>query len=120
MSQARIGRIRMKAGGAEVRVFKQETPNPAGENYAGLIVKHAREVAGYHGAEAQLVGYFVIGLFSNGRASTAWRLDPDKSPVPRKLFPAYVTELMRESMITQPAANNEAVDVFNNQWVPRK
>lgn len=120
MGQARIGRFRMNSGGPWVRVIRREEPNPGGEHYAGLIVKHAREVASYHGAEAQLVGYFVLGVFSNGRASTAWRLDPDTSPVPRKLFPAYVTELMRESMITGPRANDEAVEVFNNQWVPHK
>lgn len=42
MSAARIGKITMKAGGAEVRVIRQETPNAGDSNWRGEIIKHAR------------------------------------------------------------------------------
>lgn len=119
MSQARIGRIRMKAGGAEVRVIRREAPNYNGENYEGKIIEHARNTAAYSTPGRELVGYFILGIYSDRTATTSWRNDPDRSPIPRKLLPAYVAELMRESMITGPKAVNEAVDVFNARGEPQ-
>lgn len=119
MSQARIGRVRFKAGGAVVRVIRRDPINPGGEDWRGKIVEHARTIAGYDAIGTELVGYYIIGMYANGMSSTAMRRDPDKCRIPRRLWPAYIEETVREHLITEPAANDEAVKVFNNQWVPK-
>lgn len=46
MAAVRIGKIRMKNGGAEVRLLRQELPNYDGEeNWAGKLVAGARQAA---------------------------------------------------------------------------
>lgn len=115
MSQARIGRFRMKAGGPWVRVLRRETPAPGGENYRGVIIANAREMAA--DTEHEIVGYFMMAVYADGRARTSWRHSYPRCPIPRKLFPAYIEEMAREAMISRPMANDEAVDVYNNQRV---
>ena len=112
MAAARIGRIRMKAGGAEVRVIHQERKDDSGkENWRGQIIEGARRIANFSEADSELVGYFVIGLYSDGSSSTGWRYDAKRSPIPRALMPSYVAELIRRDMVTQV----EAVEVFNRK-----
>lgn len=110
MSAARIGKIRMKAGGAEVRLIRQETQDADGsENWRGRILSSARAMADFSEPDRELVGYFVMGMFSDGSVSTGWRYDPARSPLPRALMPAYVAEVVRQDMITEP----EACDAVN-------
>jgi hypothetical protein len=99
---AKIGRVRLK-NGAELHVLERKSPNLGGENWCGKIVDHARTIAGYDQDGSRLVGYFIMGLFSDGFHSSAYRYDPAQSPIPRRLLPAYVAETIREDMITDAA-----------------
>ncbi len=112
MAHARIGRVRMKSGGAEVRVFHSPV-GPDGQNWRGKIVEHARKVAEFDEPGSLLVGFCVIGLFSNGTASVGFRYDPNSSPIPRLLLPAYIAELLRRDMVTTPEAEEVACHVVN-------
>lgn len=113
----RIGKIRMKAGGAEVRVLDRSADAANGENWRGMLVRHARDIASYEREDSRLVGFVVIGLFSDGGHSLGFRYDPESSLIPRRLLPAYIEELIRADMVTRPLSNDEAVEVFNNQRV---
>jgi hypothetical protein len=100
MTGARIGKIRMKAGGAIVRVLDRVAKDPGDENWRGKLIEHARIVAGYNDKDSDLVGFVVIGLFSDGAHSLGFRWNPDRSPIPRRLMPSYLAELVREDMIS--------------------
>lgn len=103
MSAARIGKVRLKKGGAELRILDRKSNDPGGENWRGKIMAHARSVASYEENGSELVGFLVIGFFSDGAHSLGWRWDANRSPIPRRLLPAYVADLIREDLITGPA-----------------
>jgi hypothetical protein len=97
--RARIGRVRMKNGGADVRVLCRvdDTPDRRGE-----IVKHARKVASYAEPNNPLVGHVVIGFFKDGTASIGCYYHDDNCPVPRSLLPVWTEELVRRDLVTDP------------------
>lgn len=84
-----------------------------GEELRGVIMDHARTIADHSKPESQLVGFFMIGFFSDGTYSNGFRYHPDKSPIPARLMPAYIEEIVREVMITNPVAAETACDIFN-------
>lgn len=110
--RARIARIRMKNGGAEVRVLRREPINPDGEDYRGKVVENARRVAEMATDEAPLVGYVLVGLYRDGTTSVGYRYDLNDCPVPRMILPEWIAEIIRRDMITAP----EARDVFNEMF----
>lgn len=110
--KARIGRIRMKNGGAEVRVLNREPINPDGENWRGSILSGARKIGERATNEAQLVGYIVVGVYRDGAASVGYRWDYDNCPVPRAMIPAWIAEILRRDLISEP----QAKDVFNEMF----
>lgn len=109
----RIGKVALKGGGAELRILHQATPDPGSENWRGKIVSAARDIAGYSEADSDLVGYFVVGFFSDGAHSLGFRYDSTRSPIPRRLMPAYLAELIREDAVTGQKADDVAVGVYN-------
>lgn len=115
MAHARIGRVRMKSGGAEVRVLHNSRKDGGGqENWCGEVVKSARIVADFSEPGSELIGFVVLGLYSDGNHSLGFRFDPKRSPIPGVLMPSYVGELIRRDMITRKVA----CDVVNrsNGW----
>ena len=102
MSAARIGKIRLKAGGAEVRVLHQAVRED-GENYKGELVKDARLIAD---DPQDMVGYVVVALFADGTYNRSWRLDADAA-IGRTMLPAYVAEVIRSDVLTRPIADGE-------------
>ena len=114
--RAKIGRIRMKNGGAEVRVLDRRPINPDGENWRGKIIENARQIAAHATDDNPLVGYVVIGIYPNG-TSVAWRYDWEggSNQVPRMLLPEWIAELIRRDLIS----GVEARDLFNEmfEWV---
>jgi hypothetical protein len=113
--KARIGCVRMKNGGADVRILNREPINPEGEDWRGKIVANARAVGEQATADAPLVGYVVIGLYADGCSSVGYRHDPDRCPIPRSLLPSWIAEIIRRDMIVAL----EARDVFNDMFERR-
>jgi hypothetical protein len=116
---ARIGRIRMKSGGADLRVLSRKEDNPNGESWRGKIIENAKAVADYDEADSELVGYLVLGIFSDGQTSLGFRVDKDRCPVPRSLMPSWIAELVRRDMIVAPEAEDRFNEMFEWQDGPR-
>ena len=111
---ARIGRIRMKAGGADIRLIGHKIDNGNGEDWRGSILANARAIADTATDAEPLAGYFVMGIFKGGSTSTGWRYDPEASAVPRALFPAFAAEIIRRDMITEREARTVFDEMF--EW----
>lgn len=106
--RARIRSVRMKGGGASVRIL----PTPEqhdGENWNGKLIENAKHIAGYEG---EMDGYLVLGLFADGTRSMGFRL-PRR--IPRELWPAYVAEVLRTDLITEWEAEGTFHRIF--EWV---
>lgn len=112
MGAARIGRVRMKNGGADVRVLHCHQVSGR-ENYRGKLVDHARIIGDMDEPGSELVGFVLIGLFSDGKSTVGCRFDPTTSPIPRALLPAYVAEIIRRDLVTSAEAEEVACDVVN-------
>jgi len=114
--RARIGRIRMKNGGAEVRVLTSK-PGPDGaDDWRGAIVRNARAVAEMGTNDNPLAGYVLVGIFEDGGTSVGWRYNFEaRNAIPRMLLPSWLAEIVRRDLIS----GNEARGVFNEmfQWV---
>lgn len=99
--RARIGRIRMKNGGAEVRVLQRKPLNGDGDDWRGRILSHARMTADNASDDNPLTGFIVIGVFSDGSSSVGFRWDDEQCAIPRALIPSWVAEIIRRDMITE-------------------
>jgi hypothetical protein len=110
--RARIGRVRMKNGGADVRLLESKPGLDGGDDWRGAIVRNARTVAEQGTTESPLAGYVLVGVFQDGSASVGYRYDPDTCPIPRSLFPSWLAEIIRRDLIT----DNSARDVFNEMF----
>jgi hypothetical protein len=98
MGQARIGRIRMKAGGAEVRVLHTPRHHDLDEaDWRSLFVKHATTIAE---DKRPITGYFMLAVFGDGGFNSASRVDFTLCPVPLTLWPPYVEEVARRKLVT--------------------
>lgn len=106
--RARIGRIRMKNGGADVRVLDRDPVNPNDEDWRGKIVANARGIA----ESGELAGYLVIGMFADGSYSMGFRYDHERTPIPLSLIPSWTEEIIRRELITK----HEARSVFNDMF----
>jgi hypothetical protein len=111
VTHCRIGKVTLK-GGAQLQIFPTKL-NPHGESYPGRLIAHAKMVAGYEKPGSDLIGFMVIGFFSDGSHSSGVRWDVERSPVPRRMMPGYAAEIVREELLTIDLAQQAAVDVFN-------
>jgi hypothetical protein len=84
-------------------VFTRTDDDPGGENWRGKLIEHARQIASYESSDQRMTAYVVLGIFEDGAHSIVHRYDTEKCPVPRRLFPAFIEELVREAMVTEPA-----------------
>lgn len=112
--RARIGRIRMKNGGADVHVLDRRAINPGGEDWRGTIVANARKVAEQSTEAAPLVGYIMVGMYGDGCASVGWRYDWDRCPVPRMVVPTWLAEVLRRDLISEVTATDKFNEMF--EW----
>lgn len=117
VSAARIGKITMKSGGAEVRILRQETPK---NNVQGLIMTEARKIADMSEPGSELVGFVWIGIFSDNRTATGAHINSSTIPFNRAMIPAFVSEVLRRDLITSHEADEVACDVVNraNGFLP--
>lgn len=110
MSQARIGRVRMKNGGADVRVLHTPRRADNGENWNGKLVEHAKTLAA---DPAEIVGYHIVAVYQDGAYNSASRIDPVRCPIPQALWPSYVAEVIRREIIVR----NDVRDIVDNEYV---
>lgn len=110
-ARTRIGRVRMKNGGADVRVLHQQPANGE-EDWRGSILKNARAVSEQATDDAPLVGYVLVGIYADGCTSVGYRYDSKTCPIPRTLLPAWLAETVRRDLLI----NEEARDVFNEMF----
>lgn len=108
MGHARISRVRLKSGGAEIRVLRRNL-----DDRAAKIITHARKIAAMSAPGSALVGFVTIGLFEDGTTSVGCHYDPASSAIPRALLPAFVAEIIRRDLITSAEAEDVACTVVN-------
>lgn len=110
---ARIGRVRMKAGGADVHVLASK-PGPDGkDDWRGAIVRNARAVAEMGTDANPLQGYVLLGIFDDGSVSFGYRYNFEATAaIPRRLMPSFVAECLREDLLS----GERARDVFNEMF----
>jgi len=104
----RLRSVRYKDGRAPLLLLH----NPDTIDLMGALQSHARDIAGYSTPGSKLDGFVIIGFFDDGSSSIGCRI-PER--LPACLIPAYVEELMRRDMVTQPAAKKEFDRNF--EWV---
>lgn len=111
----RIGRVRMKDGGADVHVIRNRKMEAGGEDWRGTLAANARSVAEHHTEQCPLVGYIMLGVFKDGAYSIGYRWNSNTAPIPQTLLPTYVAEVIRRELVTA----TEARQVFNEmfEWV---
>lgn len=90
----RIGRVKMKSGGADVRILRRRPVGGLGED----LIKHARGVAEAQGDE--IAGFFVVSWDREGAFSVGWRRRPEESAVPMTLLPSWIAEIVRREIVT--------------------
>ena len=106
--RARIGRVRMKSGGADVHII-EGFALPDEESPEATLNRSAREAADGGGVAA-----FALTVFmSDGRVLFNWR-HTDECPIARTLLPEYIGELVRRYALTR----HEAEETFDSmfQW----
>lgn len=108
--RARIGKVRMKAGGAELHII--DGPDHQDGKEAKLL-QMARFVADESEEGSSLEGFIILAFYSDKCRNILFDLDGDHG-IPREMFPAYAEELVRRKCIMQA----EACDVVNraNGW----
>lgn len=105
MAAARIGKVRMKEGGTEVRVLQSQRTDPGDENYLGEVVKSARKIAEFSEPGSELCGFVVLGLYTDGAHSLGYRYDEVRCAIPAALLPSLVAELIRRDIVTKGQFN---------------
>lgn len=113
MGAVRIGKIRMKSGGAEIRVIDRDSPNHEGSNWRGEVVKAARRAGELGNENSDLVGYVVVGIYSDGSSYVGRAWDSERCTIPRALMPSWLAEVVRREMVTGPEAEAIACEVVN-------
>ncbi len=104
----RIGRVRMKSGGAEVRVIDATPPRT---KFGAALMMNARTVAtNWH----HLAGYVMVGWDRAGGYTMGWRYDPKDGGVPPALLPSWMAEVVRREIVTSQAVR----DVIDSEYRP--
>lgn len=107
-AHCRIGRIRMKTGGADVRVIDATPPKT---QFGAALMMNARTVATRWD---NLAGYVMIGWDSGGGYTVGWRYDPEAGGIPPTLLPSWVAEVVRREIVSAQAVR----DVIDREYRP--
>ena len=105
-AHCRIGRVRMKDGGADVRVLPG---SPTGER-AQLLMRHARILATQTDA---IAGFVVIAWDRDGAYQVGFDASGSDNPIPRTLLPTWVAEVLRREAVT----TQQIHDVLERDYV---
>lgn len=107
---ARISRVRMKSGGADVVVIDG---SPLVGEYIAIRGDMQNAVRQIIANAEEIGGYVMIAFETDGSHHICHRLDDD-CPIPRTLLPAYVTEIVRRTCIGQYDAEAKFHELF--EW----
>lgn len=94
-AHCRIGRVRLKAGGAELKLFRQ-TPAMIGHVE---LTHSARVMVDQHFPE-EPISFVLLAWSDSGQFSVGWH-HREESAIPRTLMPSYMAEVLRRRMITE-------------------
>lgn len=97
MSEARIGKVRMKAGGAEVRVLHTVE---RGEMAQALMENATNAVKGGR----SVVGFALVAMYDDASFYSVARTQFADMPFNRFAFVGMVTEAVRDDLITYETA----------------
>ena len=92
---ARVGRVRMKNGGAYLTVI-EGWQSPDEETCEAALYDVTREVAD----RRDLSAFFLTTMHTDGEVTFSHFIDGDCG-IPRTLLPAYVGELVRRNVLTR-------------------
>lgn len=100
MTGCRIGKVRMKSGGAPITIISNrlETPDD-----------RLLSAANYIARQPDLQGFVVIGVVAGPEYRIAVNLE--NTDVPETLIPAYVAEILRTNLLTR----SEAAEIFDDK-----
>jgi len=99
MTGCRIGRVRLKSGGADVHLL----PISTASDVSKALVRNARTISECEG----LTGYFIIGLYKDGSHNLGFRIDPEGVVGPT-MAPSYVADIVRRATATR----QEIIEMF--------
>ena len=97
MSMARVGRIRMKAGGADVRIL----PTVERSEMAQALIAQAANAAK---DPRPIVAYALVAMYDDAAFSSHARTHFGDMPFNRYAFIGMVTEAVRDDLITYETA----------------
>jgi hypothetical protein len=106
--RARIGRVRMKGGGADVRVI-EGFAIPRGESASASLAREARECL----QAGDIAAFVFLAISPEGRCHFAYRYESG-CPLSRNLLPSYIEELTRTMIVTRAEASKVFDDMF--EW----
>lgn len=113
MARAKIGRVRMKAGGADIRLIRQQTPDEYGANAAGGFAAYARRVTDSVTECGGVTGFLGVAFYEDGSTRTHFWWG-DKAPCNRAILPLYVAEVIRRDAITETEARAVFDEMFEH------
>lgn len=111
MGHARIGRIRLKDGGAEVRLIASQSEKEWRDNAAAGLAAFARRVVEFVPENGQITGFIGLGWYEDGSTIAHFHWG-DNAPCNRAFLPEFVAECVRRDVITE----SEARMVFNEMF----
>ncbi len=97
---ARVRRVRMKSGGADVCVLSAP---PKLNELSEALLQTARHIVTEQDENSTLEGYAVIALYADGQKNLCYDLTGNHG-VPVELLPAYMSELMRRVSVQRIAS----------------
>jgi hypothetical protein len=109
--RARIGRVRMKNGGADVRVIEGFSPPKAeAESVAGAMLRASRDMA----EEGPIGAFLTVAFTESGGVLFNWKYTAECG-LSRTLMVPYIAELARRYLLTREEASECFNDMF--KWV---
>ena len=106
----RISRVRMKDGGADVRVLKS---GGGLSTRAKLLLEYARQTAAIRDKDGDFAGFLILAWGSNGWFTVSGDVATKESRIPINLLPAWVEETVRREFVT----GREVRQIIDNEYV---
>lgn len=97
-THCRVGRIKLKSGGAEVRVLHAAERGELNDK----LVEHAGIIAGLFPKDDEMMGFVVVAWGRDGGFSRGTRIHRD-SQVGETMIPSFVADVLRRDTMESVA-----------------